>query len=56
MYLGDYLVLDIVGHESICVKKFDGTIRRFDGVLHILGLVRNLLSISKLTDCACIVF
>ena len=50
MYLGDNLVLDIVGHGSIRVKFFDGRIRRFDGVLHILGLARNFLSISKLID------
>ena len=35
VYLGDNLVLDIVGHGSICVKFFDGRIRRFDGVLDI---------------------
>ena len=35
VYLGDTLVLDIVGHGSICVKFSDGRTRRFDGVLHI---------------------
>ena len=41
MYLGDNLVLDIVGRGSIHVKFYDGITRRFDGVLHILGLGRN---------------
>ena len=50
MYLGDNSVLDIVGHGSIHVKFFNGRIRRFYGVLHIPGLTRNLLSISKLID------
>ena len=50
MYLGDNSVLDIVGHGSIRVKKFDDRIRRFDGVLHIPGLARNLLFINKLID------
>ena len=50
MYLGDNSVLNIVGHGSICVKFFDGRIRRFDGVLHIPRLARNLLSVSKLID------
>ena len=50
VYLGDNSVLDIVGRGSICVKFSDGRIRRFDGVLHIPGLARNLLSVSKLID------
>ena len=50
VYLGDNSVLDIVGRGSIHVKFFDGRIRRFDGVLHILGLTRNLLSVSKLIE------
>ena len=53
LYLGNKLVLDIVGHGSIHVKFSDGRIRRFDGVFHILGLARNLLSISKLIN-ACV--
>ena len=40
MYLGDNLVLDIVGCGTICVKFSDGRIRRFDGVLHIPRLAR----------------
>lgn len=50
VYLGDNSILDIVGHGSICVKFSYGRIRRFDGVLHIPGLARNLLSVSKLID------
>ena len=50
MYLGDNLVLDIVGHGSIHVKFSDGRIKIFDGVLHILGLAKNLLFVSKLID------
>lgn len=50
MYLGDNLVLDIVSHGSIRVKFSNGRIRRIDGVLLILGLERNLLSVSKLID------
>jgi len=50
VYLGDNSVLDIVGHGSIHVKFYDGRIRRFDGVLHIKGLVTNFLSVSKLID------
>ena len=50
VYLGDNSVLDIVGHGSIHVKFSNGRIRRFDGIIHILGLARNFLSISKLID------
>ena len=50
VYLGDNLVFDIVDHGSIHVKFFDGRIRRFDGVLHIPGLARIFLSISKIID------
>ena len=50
VYLGDNSVLDIVGHGSIRVKFFDGRVRRFDGVLHIPGLARNLLFVGKLID------
>ena len=50
VYLGDNSILDIVGHESIRVKFSDGRIRRFDGVLDILGLARNFLFVSKLID------
>ena len=50
VYLGDNLVLDIVGRGIIRVKFSDDRIRRFDGVLHILGLARNFLSVSKLID------
>ena len=48
--MSDKLVLDIVGHGSIHVKFPDGRIRRFDGVLHIPRLVRNLLYVSKLIN------
>ncbi|KAH9332121.1 hypothetical protein KI387_043702 [Taxus chinensis] len=48
VYLGDNSFLEIVGHGSIQVKFSDGRIRRFDGVLHIPGLAKKLLSISKL--------
>lgn len=50
MYLGDNSVLDIVGHGIIHVNFSNGIIRIFDGVLHILGLARNFLSIRKLID------
>lgn len=49
VYLGDNSVLNIVSH-GIHVKFFDGRIRRFDGILHILRLVRNFLFVSKLID------
>ena len=50
VYLGDNLVLDIIGCGSIHVKKIDGRIRRFEYVLHILGLVRKFSSFRKLID------
>ena len=48
--MGDNSVLDIVGQGNIYVKFSNGRIKRFDGVLHILGLARNFLSVSKLID------
>lgn len=50
VYLGDNSFLDIVGHGNVHVKLSNGRTRTFDGVLHILGLARNMLSISKLID------
>ena len=50
MYLGDNSVIDIVDRGSIHVKFSDGRIRRFDGVLHIPRLARNLIYVSKLID------
>ena len=50
MYLGDNLVLDIFHRGSMHVNFSNCRIRRFDGVLHIPRLARNLLSVSKLID------
>ena len=48
MYPGDNSHMNIVGHSRVKTRFLDGRVNGIDGVLHILGLARNLLSVSKL--------
>lgn len=48
--LGDDSHLDIVGHGKVRIKFPCGRIKRIRGVLHILILAQNLLSMRKLID------
>ena len=50
MYLGDDSHLKIVGRGRVIIKFLDGQVKGINGVMHILGLARNLLSISMLND------
>ena len=50
MYLVYDSHLDIFAHCKVKIRFLDGRIRNINGVLHIPGLARNLLSIKKLID------
>lgn len=50
VYLGDESHLNIIGRERVLTQFLDGRVKGINGVLHILGLAQNLLSISKLND------
>ena len=39
-----------MGHGRVKLLLNDGRIRTLLGVLHILGLARNLISVSKMAD------
>jgi hypothetical protein len=44
------LTTDIIGQGKFKLKLMDGRIRTLPGVLHILGLARNLISVRKMDD------
>ena len=48
VYLGDDSPADIIGHGRVKVNLKDGRIRTLPGVLHILNLARNLISVGKI--------
>ena len=50
VYLGHNSHLNIVGHGRVKIRFHDGRVKGIDGVLHIPGLARNLLLVSKLGD------
>jgi len=49
-FLGDGSSYKIIGHGRVKVRFRDGRVKTLPGVLHILGLARNLLFISKMSD------
>jgi hypothetical protein len=50
VFLGDDSTTRIIGRGKVKLKLIDGRIRTLPGVLHILGLARNLISVSKMDD------
>jgi hypothetical protein len=50
VFLASDSTLEIVGKGRVRIQFPDGRIKGIDGVLHIPGLARNLLSVSKLND------
>jgi hypothetical protein len=49
-FLGDDSPKKITRHGRVKLLLNDGRIKTLLGVLHILGLVRNLISVSKMPD------
>ncbi|KAJ0018181.1 hypothetical protein Pint_10108 [Pistacia integerrima] len=45
--------LEIVGIGTVKLKLFDGIIRTIQGVRHVKGLKKNLLSLGQLDDLGC---
>ena len=50
VFLGDDSLKKIMGSERVKLLLNDGRIRTLPGVLHILGLARNLIYVSKMVD------
>lgn len=50
VYLGDDSHLKFVGHGRVKIQFPYGRVKGIAGVLHILGLAQNLLSVSKLCN------
>eukprot|EP00253_Pinus_taeda_P028998 PITA_28998 len=50
VFLGDDRKARIVGHGKVKLKLQGGRVRTLVGVLHILTLARNMISVSKLDD------
>lgn len=50
IFLGDDSSYKIIRHGRVKVRFRDGRVKNLPGVLHILGLARNLLSVSKMSD------
>ena len=50
VFLGDDSSYKIIGRGRVKVRFRDGRVKTLPGVLHIPGLARNLLSVSKMSD------
>jgi hypothetical protein len=50
VFLGDDSTTNIVGQVESDLMLKDGRSRTLPGVLHILGLERNIISVSKMSD------
>ena len=50
VFLGDDSTTKIIGQGKIKLRFIDGRIRTLSGVLHIPGLARNLIFVSKMDD------
>ena len=48
MYFGDDSPASIIGRGRVKLKLKDGKIKTLPGVLHILNLARNLISVGKI--------
>ena len=51
--MGNDHALEITGVGAIKIKLFDGSICKIQGVQHVKGLKKNLLSIGQLDDLGC---
>jgi hypothetical protein len=49
-FLSDDLTTKIIGQGKFKLRLIDGRIRTMSSVLHILGLARNLIFVSKMDD------
>jgi hypothetical protein len=50
VFLGDDSTTRIIGRGKFKLRLIDGRIRTLPGVLHIPGLARNLIFVSKMDD------
>jgi hypothetical protein len=50
VFLGDDSTTKIIGRGKVKLRLIDGRIITLLGVLHILGLARNLIYVSKMND------
>jgi hypothetical protein len=50
VFLGDNSTTKIVGRGRVRLIPQDGRKRTLPGVLHILGLARNLIYVNKMSD------
>ena len=55
MYSCEDNALKIIGIGTIKLKMHDGTVRTIQGVRHVEGLKKNLLSLGQLDDLDCII-
>ena len=53
VFMGNDHALEIAGVGTVKIKMYDGTIRTLQGVRHVKGLMKNLLSIGQLDDLGC---
>jgi len=53
VFMGNYYALEIIGVGTIKIKMFDSFVRTLQGVRHMKGLKKNLLSIGQLDDLGC---
>ena len=50
IYLGDNRPHQIKGYGDICVTLSNGTIRHIQNVVYVVGLKKNLIFVSTITD------
>jgi hypothetical protein len=50
VFLGDDSTTRIIGRGKFKLRLIDARIRTLSGVIHILGLTRNLISVRKMDD------
>ena len=53
MFMGNDYALEIVGVGTIKIKMFDGSVCTLQGIRHMKGLKKKLLSIGQLDDLGC---
>jgi hypothetical protein len=50
VFLGDDSITRIIGQGKVKLRYMDGRIRTLPGVIHIPGLAKNLISVSKMDN------
>ena len=53
VFMGDDHALEIAGVGTVKIKMHDGTVRTIQGVRHVKGLKKNLLSLGQIDDLGC---